>query len=305
MVELWPPRVTVPSSDGVGVVLHHLVDGPLDGPVLIAHATGYHGLAYGPLAAVLGAGHDVWALDSRGHGATPPPPDPLTDWDGFGDDAAAAAAFVQQRAGAGSGGRPGLLGFGHSMGGAALLMAAHRDPALFRTLVLFEPIVFPMVTDDVDDVHDADPADSPLVLGARRRRARFESYEYAIANYASKPPMRSFVPAALEAYVRGGLAPIDADDPDGQVRLTCSPEFESATFASSHASNAWDLLPAITTPTVVVGGAPADDNPPAAIAEPIADRLGSGRYCFQPELDHFAPFVAPAQVAEIIRESAG
>lgn len=284
------------------MVLHHLVGGSVDDRVLIAHATGFHGLAYGPLATALRGGHDVWAFDSRGHGATPAPPGPLTNWDGFGDDAAAAAAFVRERAGTGAGNRPGLLGFGHSMGGAALLMAAHRDPALFRALVLFEPIVFPMVTDDVDD---ADPADSPLVLGARRRRAQFESYEDAIANYASKPPMRSFVPAALEAYVRGGLAPIDADDPDGEVRLTCSPEFESATFASSHASNAWDLLPAITTPTVVVGGAPADDNPPAAIAEPIADRLGSGRYCFQPELDHFAPFVAPEQVAEIIRESAG
>ncbi len=36
----------------------------------------------------------------------------------------------------------GLTGFGHSMGGTALLMAAHREPELFDTIVVYEPIVF-------------------------------------------------------------------------------------------------------------------------------------------------------------------
>ena len=41
--------------------------------------------------------------------------------------------------------------FGHSMGGACLLMAAHRNPALFRRIVAFEPIVFPPTEYLADD----------------------------------------------------------------------------------------------------------------------------------------------------------
>ena len=59
----------VASSDGVELTVHHLVSGEASRPLLVAHATGFHGLAYGPMADRLTGGHDVWALDFRGHGA--------------------------------------------------------------------------------------------------------------------------------------------------------------------------------------------------------------------------------------------
>lgn len=73
-------------------------------------------------------------------------------------------------------------------GGAALVMAAIREPQLFRALVLFEPIIFP------DTARNSGKGPSPLVEGARRRRATFPSLDAAYDNYASKPPLNIFNP---------------------------------------------------------------------------------------------------------------
>lgn len=243
------------------------------------------------MAAGLSA-HDVWALDCRGHGATAAPAGWTVNWNGFAEDALAAARSMVGQDGTGT---EALVGFGHSMGGAALLMAAHQQTGLFRALVLYEPIVFPPVVDNFD------PEASPLIRSARRRRRRFDSFEDAIANYASKPPMSRFEPTALDAYVRGGFAPVDPNRVDGPVELTCDPEFEAATFATSHGTNAWAVLPDIDTPTVVIGSRPDAGNPPASLAAPIAERLGDGRYHFEIELDHFGPFVDPRRVADLVR----
>jgi pimeloyl-ACP methyl ester carboxylesterase len=281
---------TVESSEGVGVVVHHLASGPRHEPLLIAHATGFHGRAYRPLAAALDQRFDTWGLDSRGHGSTRPPDRWTVDWQRYGDDAEAAAIWLVKRSGAGSGA---LVGFGHSMGGATLLMTAERNPRLFRALVLFEPIVFPPAA-------DYDPESSPLVVGARRRRRRFESVDAAITHYSAKPPLDRFVAEALEEYVRGGFAPAEPNDPDGAVELTCSPELESATFASSQEARVWETLTGIATPVLVVGGRPDPNNPPSLMAEPIATQLARGRYHAEPELDHFGPFVNPVAVARIV-----
>ncbi len=53
----------------------------------------------------------------------------------------------------------------------------------------------------------------------------FDSFEAAIANYASKPPLAAFDPDALDAYVRHGFR-ADGD----HVRLKCEPEHEARTF---------------------------------------------------------------------------
>ena len=65
-----PPASThrVPSTDGVDLAVHDL--GGHGPPLLIVHATGFHGRAYTPLAAALAPSHRVWALDCRGHGAS-------------------------------------------------------------------------------------------------------------------------------------------------------------------------------------------------------------------------------------------
>ena len=126
----------VPSSGGVELAVFELGGG--GSPLLFSHATGFHGRCYQPMANELTESARCVAFDYRGHGDTPLPVGDI-DWQRYGDDATAMATWLAEQAG-----EP-IVAFGHSMGGACLLMAAHRDPSLFRTIVAFEPIVFPRV----------------------------------------------------------------------------------------------------------------------------------------------------------------
>ena len=56
-----------------------------DGPMLLCHATGFHGRVWGPLADHL-TGTVAFAPDLRGHGDTSPPTGLGIEWDGFADD---------------------------------------------------------------------------------------------------------------------------------------------------------------------------------------------------------------------------
>jgi pimeloyl-ACP methyl ester carboxylesterase len=275
----------VRSSNGTDLAVHDLGgEGPA---LLISHATGFHGRCYLPMSDVLGDRFHSVAFDYRGHGDSTRP-DGEVEWLRYGDDAVAMGSAMCEAFG-----RP-IVGFGHSMGGASLLMAAHREPTLFSKLVVFEPIVFP-------PAGIRDPGDeSPLVAGARRRRSSFPSYEAAIANYAAKPPLRSFTPAALEAYVRFGFRGGD----DGQVHLKCLPETEAQTFEGGGLHRTWDVLGEIHTPVLVVAGK-VEPMQPSHIAAGVAEQLPNGTYLELSELDHFAPMTHPDEMAALVAEYLG
>lgn len=283
--------IAVPSTNGTVVAAHHLAPGDPAAPLLIAHATGFHAHCYRPIADALAPRFDVWAADVRGHGATARPAGWPVDWGGYADDVDASSSWLRRRSG-----RP-VSGFGHSMGGALLLDVAARDPERFDRLVLFEPIVFPpAMRTTLDDADGAD--DPPLAAAARRRRRTFASTAAAIAHYASKAPMNAFTTACLTAYVEYGFEPVDGDDPDGPVQLTCDPDLEGDTFRAGSASQTFEVLAAIAVPVSVIAG--RNDRPgPAELAEPVAHSLGSGRFVHRPDLDHFGPFVEPDTVSEL------
>jgi pimeloyl-ACP methyl ester carboxylesterase len=266
----------VVSSGGVEVAVHDLGgEGPT---LLLSHATGFHGRCYLPLADALSGRYHSIAFDYRGHGDTPHP-DEDVDWNRYGDDAESMAAALD----------PPIVAFGHSMGGACLLMAAHRNPGLFRALVVYEPIVFP------PSGIRPDGTPSPLSAGARRRRASFPSFTAAIENYAAKPPLGSFAPAALDAYVRHGFRAGE----DGEVHLKCRPEIEAATFDTGGGHHTWDHLSEIETPVLVISGRP-EELQPSMIAQSVAERLSNAQYVERADLDHFGPMTHPALVAELI-----
>jgi pimeloyl-ACP methyl ester carboxylesterase len=273
-----------PSSDGVSVAIHELAGRAGHPLVLLAHATGFHGHAYLPVAKHLAPRLHSYGMDFRGHGDTALPPDWAVAWAGYGDDALAASTALAALPGGGDG----IVGFGHSMGGAALLMAAAERPELFRLLVLFEPIVFP-----TSRVRDPD-APNPLRDGARRRRPVFDSFDAAIANYASKPPMAAFDPDALDAYVRHGFR-----QEGDHVRLKCAPETEAETFHNGGNHATWDRLGTIDVPVVIVSGQVAEMQP-SSVAELVATELPNGRYVLQDHMDHFGPMTHPAEVAALI-----
>lgn len=275
----------IESLDGVRIVVHAF--GGAGPPVLLSHATGFHAHCWEPLAANLARTHRVFGLDHRGYGDAETVDPASISWRSYGDDALAAARHVSTL----TDGAP-IVGVGHSMGGASLLMAAHREPALFDSLFVFEPIVFPP-----PDPAAADRPESPLPAGARRRRASFPSFEAALENFASKPPLVSFHPAAREAYVRHGFKP----SADG-IELKCLPEHEARTYETGGTSGAWDDLPEVTVPTWVVSGALAAFQP-SSFAIRVAERIPGSTYVQYDEMGHFGPLEKPDMIAELIERT--
>ncbi|MGA0863505.1 MAG: alpha/beta fold hydrolase [Ilumatobacteraceae bacterium] len=275
----------IDSLDGVKIVMH---DFGGDGtPVLLSHATGFHAHCWEPVAARLSSRHHVFGLDHRGYGDAETVDPATISWRQYGDDALAAARHVSNACG----GKP-VVGVGHSMGGASLLMAAHRERSLFSALFVFEPIVFP----PPDPVAGPRP-ESPLPAGARKRRATFPSYETAIENFAAKPPLASFHPRAREAYVRHGFRPTA----DG-IELKCLPEHEARTYETGGTSGAWDDLPTVSVPTWVLSGTPAPFQP-SSFAVSVAERIPGATYVQYDEMGHFGPLEHPDTISEMVERT--
>ncbi len=268
---------TIDSTNGTRVVLHELGgDGPL---LLIAHATGFHARAYLPLAAELSDTHRVVGGDVRGHGDATSPADGDFTWTGFGDD---VMAFIDHLAPD----RP-IVAFGHSKGGAALVIAELARPGTFSDLYLYEPIIFP-------PFEGARP-ENPLAASARRRREVFDSLDAAIANYASKPPMSVFAPESLDAYVRFGFEQLD----DGTVRVKCRVEDEASTYDMSPTSGAFERLGELGLRVTIA--ASGDGGGPATFAPMLAERIHGATLARFDDLDHFGPFADPGRIAAAVR----
>jgi len=284
VIDHYPAVIQRVVSGPARIAVHELAGDSRSAPLLISHATGFHAHAYLALARRLADRFHVFGIDHRGHGVSPSPSGDTIDWADCGADTAAVGRSIAPAGG--------LVGVGHSMGGATLLLAARLDPSLFERLVVFEPIAFPPA--DADGV-----ANSPLVVGALRRRRRFDSYDHAYANYASKPPLNQFDPAVLRNYVDYGFAPVaQPDGTNGAVELRCTPEMESATFAASMTNGLWSQLPDIDVPVVVIGS--GDGDGPAAVAPLVAERLGNARFVSSPDQNHFGPFVRPDLLADMV-----
>lgn len=282
--------LTVPSSEGVQVARYRLAGTADLPPLLIAHATGFNAHCYAPIAEALADRFDCHALDFRGHGESPIDAGWDVDWRRFGDDALAVARQVAPDGG--------LVGFGHSMGGAALLMAAHREPSLFERLVLFEPISHQATTPPISE---AEIRSLPIVQGALRRSRTFESFEAAYQNFGAKPPLSLMVPGALRRYVDHGFRATVDDHGAPAVELRCRPELEAEIFVTGRDNGVWALLDQVETSCVVIGGH-VEDRQPSIQAEAIADQLPNGRYVLLDDQTHFGPFSHPAVVADLIAQ---
>lgn len=271
---------SVPSSDSITLAVHDLGgEGP---PMLLAHAAGFHGLVWGPLASHLD-GH-CWAVDLRGHGDSATPPGHSFVWSGLADDLLACVDRLDL---------DGAVGIGHSGGGAAFVLAEARRPGTFRSLYLYEPVVFP-------PDFAAGISQNPLAELTRSRRNEFPSLEAAETNFASKPPMNAFDPAARHAYVDYGFTATD----HGSVRLKCRPEDEARVYEMGITSGAWDRLKKITCPVTVARGKQVDPRSPARFAERAVEQLPDGRFEEFDHLTHFGPLEDPATIAAAISAAA-
>jgi len=281
-----PLRPTMPAgrattADGLRIAYYDLGgEGP---PLLLAHATGFCGPVLGPLSTHLRAQFHCFALDERAHGASDRPPDDDLDWHGFATDVLAVVDHLGLE-------RP--FGFGHSCGGAALLLAEQARPGTFAALYCYEPVVYPG-----DD--PLSPLESnPLSVGALRRREEFGSRRDALANFAGKSPFDRLDPDALAAYVDNGFAPV----PGGGIRLRCRREDEAQIYARGFSHDAYAHLADVRCPVTLACGADTDSFGPDLLGA-LARRLARSTTVVLPGLGHFGPLEGPAAVASSVRQS--
>jgi pimeloyl-ACP methyl ester carboxylesterase len=279
-----PVRDRCVTPDGLEIAVYDF--GGRGPDLLLVHATGFCAGPFGPLARSLSPRFRCWGLDLRGHGRSDRPADGDFAWSGFATDVLTVVDYL---------GLDHPFGFGHSCGGAAVLLAEQARPGLFRSVYCFEPVVMP----DAARAHVA--AHNPLADGARRRRETFPSAEDALANYASKPPYGELDPEALRLYVESGFEPVPADEGgDGRtVRLRCRRQDEADTFAAAGDHDAFAHLHEVSCPVTLCCGEETDAfgvRLMQADAEPMPD----SRVEVLAGMGHFGPLQRPAVVAEAV-----
>jgi pimeloyl-ACP methyl ester carboxylesterase len=212
---------------------------PVD--VVFLHANGFNALTYRSVLQPLGEHLHVLAVDQQGHGRSAQRTNiaTRTNWLDLRDDVVALLDAVADT--------PVVLS-GHSMGGAASLLAAAERPAKVKALALFDPVI--MARETIERLESGDVSgliDSPLALGARKRRSVFPSRAAAVQSYRGRGVFKSWSDAALIDYVHDGFR----DRSDGQVELSCAPEWEASNF-TSHAHDPWPAMAQIMAPVVVL-----------------------------------------------------
>lgn len=200
--------------------------GPEDRPfdIVFLHANGFNARTYRSILGPLGAGLRVLAPDQRGHGESrlEAKPEGRRSWKDFRDDLIALLETLDQ---------PPVVLAGHSMGATVSLLTAAARPARVSSVVLFDPVIVPRIA----ALYAKAPWTSgrlwrrmPIVQGALRRRAAFDSREAALAAYKGRGAFKTWPEVVIADYVAGGF--VDTDD--GRVRLACPPEWEASTYAA-------------------------------------------------------------------------
>ena len=272
---------SVTAPDGVVLAVHeHGGDGR---PTLFCHANGFHGAVWEPMSAALGDGFERWAIDFRAHGASVVPPGTPLPWEAMRDDLLAVVDDLDIEPGH-------LLGIGHSMGGAALLLAEQARPGTFAGLWLYEPIVPPIgalpAGDGDNALAERSPTTAALVRfprsgarqlrvqaaprrGPRRCTPRLRPPRSGRGRGRRRPPR--LPPRRRGSPLRGRRRPRGLRPP---------PRGGSAPW-SSPAAAAWPDRP--------------------SIGVSAAEALPQGRLEVHEHLTHFGPLEAPTELAASVR----
>jgi len=261
----------VDSTRDVTLAVHHFGG---SGPVLLVnHATGFHTRCYLPMMSVLTEHFDVWGADFAGHGDSTQPRDDDFSWAGFANDVLTVIDTI---------GVESVRAFGHSMGGAATLIAAQQRPGAISAAWLYEPIIFPP---------DIVPRNSMMAEAAANRHREFDSRAEALRRYAGRSPLGVMRADALAAYVEYGFH----DTCDGTVTLACTPESEAATF--NNAGTSCDDIRGLDLRVTIAHGQAEHEPSPAGFAKAAAGVLPNSVLASYEGIGHFGPMQDPQRIA--------
>ncbi len=258
-------------------------------PLMFCHATGFCASAYKQMLGRLSASFDIYALDMRGHGRTDLPANPrkLKSWRIYARD---IASFLDQQ------NREQWTLAGHSMGAVTATMAARgRDD--IAAVKLIEPVAMPQLLNFVaaTPVWPLISSRLSLVQKAASRRAHWSARSDVVASYSKKALFREWSAGALSDYLEDGLSETD----DGVV-LSCTPEWEAATFAA-HANNFWGAVAHSPAP-IAVFAANSTTSTVIEIARTRFLKTGAALKTVD-GVSHLAPMEKPGLAADFVASS--
>jgi len=196
-----------------------------------------------------------------------------------------------------------LIGVGHSMGAAALILTQTFHPPIhFESFVLVEPMLIVRIHERLY----SGPSDR-LGKSALVRRDVWSSKDNAWEVFRSRPSWKIWDQRVLRIYVEHGLRDIPSSDPDGRtgVTLKCTKVQEAACFQDVLGrTRAYDFFGHFcsTNQVHIIWGAIHDYVHPR-IKEDIENVAAQGKLASVqsvPDVGHLAPQISPVGVANAV-----
>jgi pimeloyl-ACP methyl ester carboxylesterase len=232
---------------------------------------------------------NIYALDQRGHGLSKAKSDhnQLKSWDVFVED---GREFIDSIKGP-------VICSGHSMGSIIAAKIASLDPDKVPNLFMIEPVLYGPLESLKFRFMSFIKYNRGLSIadGAAKRRREFPSIEDAVSSYTGRGAFTTWTPEWIRNYLTGGSVSISSG-----IELTCSPEWEAATFRSS-SMDTWKYLRKIRNNVMVVYGSLGSTFSIQARKHLFKLGLNWGSKYYK-EASHFLPMEYPDSVIKDLKD---
>lgn len=261
-------------------------------PVLLLHATGFHGRCWDAVVERLPR-NPVYAVDLRFHGRSGK--EGKVHWPTMAADVGRVIEQLDLT---------GIVGVGHSIGGYLMTLLAADSTARFRAILLLDPVI--MNRRRYAFVKQMEVTTKPEEHLVAQRRNKWQGPEEIVQRYANRPPFSVWDARVLQDYADYALTEPDAD---GMRRLQCDPLHEAEIYIRHDGGTIHEALPKVTVPAKVLRAKmPTDKDDPFDFSlsptwPGLASELPNGTDLYLPELTHFIPMQAPLLVADHIRQA--
>lgn len=258
-------------------------------PLLLFHATGFHGRCWDQVVHRLPHDAHVFAVDAPGHGLSDSPNMPFT-WDILSEDMAQLVELLEL---------DNISIVGHSFGGYAATMVAARLPERFKQVLLLDPVILdPAFLEFVKSMSDME---HPVA----RRRNQWASVSQMVDAFDKRKPYSQWDRQVLEDYCRYGLQPSDGES---EFELACPPLVEAEIYVQSGCGNAYTEAAKVTAPVKIIRArdrrkddSPFDYSPSPTWAKLHTAFANAEDYQLH-DMSHFFPMEQPAKLAQLIQQ---
>ena len=279
---LIPQTFTQDIGDTEIASLRYEGEGP---PLIFLHATGFLPWLWHPVARELADDYRIFAPYFCAH-RNADPENGGVDWKTLAEDLALFCERLHLE-------KPFLVG--HSMGATVAVIANALCGIPTAGMVLIEPIIVPSELYRIK----ISVEQHPLASKSIRRTNFWQNRDEAMAYLHSRSLFQNWDEEMLELYLRYGMS-----GDDGGLRLTCSPQRETALFMGGMQYDPWPLLSRISSPVLILEGEKSDHRRFIDLDQ-IRSLIPDCAYHLVGGAGHLIPMEQPAEVTRLVREFFG